>query len=284
VAAIKTVAEAARAGISWNELQAKRWRRVGPGQYAPSKVDDGPLLRLKAVALRLPPGAAFGGPTAAWLNGLDLPPCSPIEVVATEEVGVSARSGVIFRRIALETDEVVIRQGFRTTSVQRTLADLAWRLGLADAVTAIDEALHKGLVAIPALEDYSERRRGRKGARRFRRALSLAEQGAESPMETRLRLLLVLAGLPKPELQASILSRAGEPIARADLYYPTHRLVIEYDGSTHKDSIVEDSRRQNRLIAAGCSILRFTAADVRGNPDSVVAQVKRALMDPPANE
>ena len=96
-------------------------------------------------------------------------------------------------------------------------------------------------------------------------------------METRLRMLLVLARLPRPEAQVAI--RDGNRfLGRPDLYYRSHRLGLEYDGGIHKDKLVEDNRRQNLLLEAGVRLLRFTAADIYGTPDLVVAQVRRALV------
>ncbi len=96
-------------------------------------------------------------------------------------------------------------------------------------------------------------------------------------METRLRLLLVLAGLPRPHAQVSLHDDAGRFVGRSDLYYPVQRLAIEYDGSTHRESLTADNRRQNRLINAGYRLLRFSAADVLSAPDSVVFLVRQAL-------
>jgi very-short-patch-repair endonuclease len=105
----------------------------------------------------------------------------------------------------------------------------------------------------------------------------LAEPATESPMETRLRLLLVLAGLPKPKVQVRLYDEHRMLIGRPDLYYPQQRLAIEYDGATHRASLAADNRRQNRLLDAGYRILRFTAADVLSAPDSVVGLVRRGL-------
>ena len=96
-------------------------------------------------------------------------------------------------------------------------------------------------------------------------------------MESRLRLLLVLAGLPRPKVQLSLRDDSGLFIARPDLYYPGARLAIEYDGVTHRASLAADNRRQNRLIEARCRILRFTAADVLNTPAAVVSVVRRSL-------
>ena len=96
-------------------------------------------------------------------------------------------------------------------------------------------------------------------------------------METRLRMLLVLAGLPRPQAQVPLYDHRGRLLRRPDLYYPEQRVGLEYDGGIHRDSLVEDNRRQNRLLSAGFRLLRFTAADVYNTPDAVVAQVDAAL-------
>ena len=96
-------------------------------------------------------------------------------------------------------------------------------------------------------------------------------------METRLRMLLVLAGLPRPEAQVSIHDRSGRFLGRPDLYYRSRKLALEYDGSTHRDSLPEDNRRQNRLVDAGVTLLRFTAADTYQNGEAVVALVRTQL-------
>lgn len=111
----------------------------------------------------------------------------------------------------------------------------------------------------------------------MRRVTALAEPASESPMETRLRMLLVLRRLPRPAAQVPIHDPAGRFIGRVDLFYDRSRLAVEYDGAGHRDTVTDDNRRQNRLLATGIRLLRFTAADVLGNPNSVAAQVKVAI-------
>jgi len=95
-------------------------------------------------------------------------------------------------------------------------------------------------------------------------------------METRLRMLLVLNGLPRPEAQVSIYD--GDLfLGRIDLYYRDARLGIEYDGAHHDGKLADDDRRQNLLQNAGVRLLRFTASDIYNNPDVVVRQVRAAL-------
>ncbi len=89
-------------------------------------------------------------------------------------------------------------------------------------------------------------------------------------------MLFVLARLPRPEAQVPIYD-GHRFLGRVDLFYRDARLAIEYDGSTHKDSVAEDNRRQNLLLGAGIRLLRFTAGDIYNSPDVVVAQVRSAL-------
>ena len=109
------------------------------------------------------------------------------------------------------------------------------------------------------------------------RSLASIAAPAESPMETRLRWLLIQAGLPYPEVQANLRDASARFVGRADLYYPAARLVLEFDGGNHRERLVEDNRRQNALVDAGYRLLRFTAADIHGRPGVVVAQVRAAL-------
>src|SRR6266513_4577379 len=121
--------------------------------------------------------------------------------------------------------------------------------------------------------------KGRPGAARLRRLTELAGP-AESPMETRLRWLLITAGLPRPEVQADLHDARGRFIARTDLFYRAARLAIEFDGGNHRERLVSDDRRHNLITGAGFRLLRFTSADVYQRPDVVAAQVRGALATP----
>jgi very-short-patch-repair endonuclease len=250
---------------------------LGSGVYRWVGLQESPQVMLAAVARRLPAGAAFSGRTAAWLHGLDMAPCDPIEVTIPEPTGSGRLAGACVRRSALASDEIVLRRGLPTTSALRAVVDLGGRDPLTEGVVAADLFLHAELVTIAELRTHVAEHPGVKGIARLRRAIELAEPKAESAMETRLRMLLVLAGLPRPDVQVSIHDDQGRFLGRPDLLYRLHGLAIEYDGGNHRDRLVDDNRRQNGLIGAGLRLLRFTAADVYGNPDLVAMQVRHAL-------
>ena len=250
---------------------------MGPGMYAWAGLTETPMLRLEALRLRVPTSAVFSGKTAAWLHGLDVNPCDPIEMILTGGADGWGRGGVTVHRIELEESDKVVRRGYRTTSPMRTLFDISRQLSLVEAVVIADMAVHAGLVQATELRDWIACHAGQKGIRAARRVLKFAEAGVESPMETRLRMLLVLNGLPRPEVQVTLRDKSGAFLGRPDLFYRRHLLGLEYDGETHRVSLVEDNRRQNRLLSAGVRLLRFTGADVMWRPAGVLSQVRDVL-------
>jgi very-short-patch-repair endonuclease len=272
-----TLDEAKRAGLTRWQLEGTAWTRLGPSTYIATGLAGDPMQTITAALRRLPTAAAFSGLTAAFLHGLDVPPCSPIEATVPEGAGISARAGMALRRSTFSKGDIVRVRGVPVTSILRTICEICGRLSLVEAVVIADAALHERRVSLVELTSWAERNAGRRGVQQLRRVVEHAEPAAESPMESRLRMLIVLAGLPRPKAQVSIHNRWGRFVGRPDLYYESERLAIEYDGGVHRNSLSEDNRRQNRLVDAGVTLLRFTAGDVLRAPDSVVAQVRGLL-------
>ena len=268
--------EARNAGLTLSSLRGKAWRRLGAELYCWQGMRTDSWLLLSAWRGLLPPDAVFAGATAAWIHGLDFHPTNPVEIVVPHGSGIRSRPGLSVRRCEIPSCETVTVRGLRATTLPRTLLDLCVRWLAVEALVAIDMAIHLGLTDAAALSRHADATHGRAGARRLRSLAEIAA-GAESPMETRLRWLLIQAGLPRPEVQTDLHDSEDRFVGRADLYYPAARLVLEYDGGNHRERLVEDDRRQNLLINAGFRLLRFTAADIHGRPDIVVAQVRAAL-------
>jgi very-short-patch-repair endonuclease len=266
--------EARAAGLTKSALKGKAWKRIGAELYRWTRLPEDPLLTISAWQRLLPDEAVFAGATAAWLFGLDLKPTDPVEIVVPPSSSLRSRAGLSVRRCDVPRKEVVSRRGFRATALLRTLVDLCLGRTPVEALVAIDMAVHAGLTDASVLCRYAEEADARAGAGRLRLLAQLAAP-AESPMETRLRWLLVQAGLPRPEVQTNL--RIGTYRFRADLYYQASKLVVEYDGGNHRERMVEDNRRQNVLLNNGYQVLRFTAADVYTRPKVVVADVRAAL-------
>ena len=130
-----------------------------------------------------------------------------------------------------------------------------------------------------ALRDAAASFRGR-GAVRARGAAALVRLGAESRPETLLRLLLVRAGCPEPQLNVEIRDRGGRFIGRFDLVWPERRVAGEYDGDQHRVSTLQyekDIRRFDRATEAGWTIIRMRSRGLFRDPAETVARVRGAL-------
>ena len=85
--------------------------------------------------------------------------------------------------------------------------------------------------------------------------------------------------VPMPACQFEI--RSGRRLlGRVDFAFPDRRLAIEVDGYEHHaslDAFQRDRARQNDLVAAGWTVLRFTWDDVHQRPERVAAAILRLL-------
>ncbi len=165
----------------------------------------------------------------------------------------------------------------------RTALDLARWEPLPEAVAALDVLLARVIVGKGELGEASALCSGR-GSRQIRRAVELADPRAESQPESRLRVLLVLAGLV-PEAQYAVRDAAGAFVARVDLAFVEQRVAVEYDGAWHgaAGQFAKDRRRLNRLVAAGWTVLHVTAEDMR-DPAALIARLEALLAAAPSGK
>lgn len=280
-AGVFSIHEARSLGLTGDDLRTSAWRRVAHGWYRWRGCPPRDEHLLQAIASSLPPGAAFSGLTAARLLGIEAPAPKRPEIVVPDVTRIANRAPATVRCIQLDPPDVVMRLGFPVTSPARTCFDLAGRLPLTEAVAAVDMALHHGHLSLEAFGGYVAAHQGVHGVVKARVVVPHLEPKSESPMESRLRMLLVLNGLDRPDAQVSLCDAGGRFVARVDLYYPEARLALEYDGDQHRDQLTADNRRQNRLRDLGISLLRYTAPDLKERPGQVVAQVRAALQDSP---
>lgn len=270
---------AAQAGISRKELRHRDVVRLSRDTYLPRVLVDELPVRIAAVLLTAPASAVVSHATAAALWGLAIPlqPDDPkVHVTVATGSAVRGRADRFVHRSPLTAGEVTERLGFRLTTPERSWRDLAAVLTPPALLAVTDQLLNFWCTTSDLQRQLDFRPTGR-GSARARQVLPVANRRAGSPMESVLRWLLHAAGVPAPGLQHAIWT----PIAvfHADLAWPERKVLVEFDGEVHRDRrvFVEDLRRQNALIAAGWTVLRFSSADVLGRPDEVVAQILRAL-------
>jgi very-short-patch-repair endonuclease len=265
--------------LTRDALRSSAWRRLFRGVYADADLADSFGLRVRGARLIAPASATFSGRTAAYLHGatglIHLP--MPVEVSVPTGVQFGPVAGLRVRRMYLPDDHVTQLGPFRFTTGLRTALDIARGEPLLDAVPALDVLLARGAVGWRELRQAGAALSGVRGARRARQATALADPRAESPPESRLRVLLTLAGLPAVP-QYTVRDEAGTFVARVDLAFPDRRIAVEYDGLWHAEpgQFGRDRRRLNRLVAAGWIVLHVTAADLH-DPEVLVARIRELL-------
>lgn len=100
-------------------------------------------------------------------------------------------------------------------------------------------------------------------------------------MESRLRMLLVLAGLPEPKVDVRDVNEDGTWRRRYDLCYPEFKLIIEYDGRQHAEDVEQwnvDLERREELDEEEFRILVVTARGIFVEPARTIERVRRALI------
>ena len=264
--------------LTTDALRSSAWRRLFRGVYADAALPDSSGVRIRGARLLLPPSAVFSGRTAAHLHGADdlAGHRDLIDVTVPTAVRIGPVGGIRIRRVALLPDDVATLGTWRCTTAVRTALDLARWEPLPDAVAALDVLLGRGIVGTGEFGESAGGFSGR-GSRRVRRAVELADARSGSQPESRLRVVLALAGLHAVP-QVVVRDAEGDFVARVDLAFPGSKIAIEYDGAWHaeREQFIKDRRRLNRLVTAGWTVLHVTAADLR-DPTALVARV-RALI------
>jgi len=165
----------------------------------------------------------------------------------------------------------------------RTAWDLARWESLVEAVVAMDALARAGRFHPDLLLNFLVHYPGARGASHVPEVLALADRRSGSPMETRLRLLLIHAGLPRPQVQWVVQDPVAREAVWLDLAYPEHLIGVEYDGAEHTrpERVLQDIRRGTRLVDQGWRLYRYTKREIYGEPDRIVAEVRRALTRSP---
>jgi very-short-patch-repair endonuclease len=270
-------AEARRQGVTRRRLEASDllipFRGARLVADAPSTVEN----LAAAYARRMPPTQFFSHSTAALLNGVPLP--LRLEGDRRLHVSVFAGSpqprvrGVVGHQVDRHRTRTLVAGGLRTTDAATTWCQLATLVGVDDLVAAGDFLITgraalggcRPVATVPMLAEAVERHRGSAGAGLLRAALPLVRMGPLSRRETLLRLRIVRAGLPEPQLNFEVRDpRLGSYVPMVDLAYPEFRVAIEYEGDHHRtpEQFRRDIRRYERLQDIGWLVVRVSAVDV----------------------
>lgn len=254
----------------------RRHRALFHGVYVTRDLPVTDLVLAEAALLTAEPGSYVSHHTAARLLG-GVVPHDPDVHVTSRRLRVKG-SGLTGHR-AKAGQQVVRWRGLRLTSPTQTFLDLAHCLTLVDLVV-LGDSLVRLRRTTPEQLVAAAGQKAAPYARHARRAASLVRSGVDSPMETRLRLLIVLAGLPEPEVDHRVHDQDGTLLRRYDLSYLPHRLIIEYDGRQHAESDEQwrgDIGRDEVLDDQGIRRLVVVARDIYSTPARTLQRISKAM-------
>jgi hypothetical protein len=226
-------------------------------------------------------GSYISHHTAAELWGAAVPSDGATHVTLLSANGRLVRQGVRshYRKYPAQT---TVRKSLPISTPEQTFLDLAAvGLKLVDLVVVADGLIKAGHTSPERLIDAAAGWDGR-GCRQARRAAWLAREGVDSPQESRLRLLLVLAGLPEPQVNLIIRGRDGSWRRRYDLAYRHLRLIIEYDGRQHAEDIkqwITDVYRREELDQMRWRLVIVTSEGIYSEPLRTLERVRGALLE-----
>jgi hypothetical protein len=257
------------------EYQLRRWYRpIFRDIYVPRHCEPSLGDRAAGAWLWSRRRAVVAGSAAAALHGaawIDLD--TPVELI-----GKSARShrGLVVRDETLETDEITRVRRLPVTTVVRTAFDLGRHLPRGQAIARLDALMRVQPFSIDDVNALVQRYKGARGLRNLSAAISLVDGGAASPKETWLRLLLLDAGLPKPDSQIPLV-HGQRLLAVFDLGWKEYKVAAEYDGDYHRSDrrrFVKDIDKLDIAADQGWIVIRVVSEH---RPRAIVGRVYRAL-------
>ena len=273
-----TRAEGIAAGPTPRQLRGPRFRTIFRSVYVAATRPPGPRLRVRA-ALKLFDDLAWAShASAARVYEL------PIPTIADEHVSVPQakhrRHHPGIRTHVGQPWHVTTADGMRVSTPLQTFVELAEILGLVDLVVIGDHLVGRTPLTRVELVDFCANSRHR-AARRASEAAAYVRDDVDSPMETRLRMLIVLAGLPEPLVNLTLRTGDGQVVRRYDLSYPEFKVVIEYDGRLHVERIEQwesDLVRREAIDQADWRILVVVSSGIYKTPGDTLARIHRLLL------
>jgi hypothetical protein len=232
----------------------------------------------------------FSHVTAAVLYGMPV----PLALERTQVLHVSVHTpahpprarGVAGHRLA-PTTAIRTRGGLRLVNPLDAWCQLALWATVDDLVVAGDFLVRRkrALCTLAEVHAFVSTLQGR-GVRSVREALPLIRSGTDSPMESRLRLAIIRAGLPEPVVGYEVRDATGGFVATPDLAYVQQRIAIEYEGDVHRISrrtFVEDIGRREALEDAGWRVIRVISDHLGPALPLLIARIRAALGARPAS-
>ncbi|UYO98330.1 hypothetical protein OED01_06365 [Microbacterium sp. M28] len=242
------------------------------------------IQRAKDNAPALTPEQFYTGSTGMLLVKAPIPYTTEsrfdLHVAARHPAGMPRREGLTGHRLGARDPAPWRVEGLPIEHPARMWRQAADEWSVDDLIIAGDNLVlpKRQLLTIDDL--HAEIAALRRGNAKLLKAVEEIRVGAESSEESTLRLVLVRAGLPRPELNWDLRAANGRFIARLDICWPRHRVASEYDGRVHAEDdkqFARDADRWDEVRHVNWDLVRILSHHVRPDPQVAVDKVARAL-------
>jgi hypothetical protein len=252
---------------------------VYPGVHVPRGVELSAVQQARAAWLWSRRRGVAAGLSASALLGTEwIDPGLPAELIHPNR---RPPPMLTVHSDDLACGETRLVDGMKVTTAARTAFDIGRRLGLDDGVERIDALMNATDVKANDIEAIAELHPGVRGLVQLRQTLDLVDGGAESPYETRTRLLLIQAGFPRPTTQIRVLDEFGVVFARIDMGREEWLVGVDFEGAHHWSNPKQRSRdvlRYADLPQVGWIDVRLTSGILHNSPQAFLDRVGAALI------
>jgi very-short-patch-repair endonuclease len=275
-------AQALEAGFSPHRIRRLlddgRWVVVLGSVYADATARLSDVSLAWAAALGTGTGSIVSHCTAGRLWRYLVPPDPEVHVIVPRDARLRI-PGVRAHRIEIVDAEVTRVAGIVCTSRLRTAVDCLLWLPEEAGRALMTDALRQRLLTVDEVRRELVRTPQRHGLTRAWSVMRDVARAPHSEAEVRVHRVLREARIDGWGSNVSLFDGDGL-IGIVDLLFEDVKLVLEIDGQAyHSDDVAfqHDRSRQNRLVRAGYTVLRFTWDDIVHRPAEVIDTVRRML-------
>jgi very-short-patch-repair endonuclease len=260
-------------------VESGEWRVVRGRVLALAAVPDTLASREWEAMLSAGSGAAFAGPSAARRHRFEISDNRPCILIPPDR-HVDVPDGVVVLRRELPHHDIVVRDDYTLTGRDATVIDCALLLPDRQAMRFVERALQKSWIS--SYQELTWRTHEAVGCRGVEQLVSIVRalgSGARSDTERRLVSGLRRHGIFGWLCNLEVADHNGANRI-VDVAFPAIKLAIELDGRAwhvDRDRFQQDRVRQNALVAADWTVLRFTWEDVAYRLDAVIAEICAAI-------
>lgn len=264
-----------------HRLRRGYWQRLHPGVYLVGVSEPSWEQRARAAVLAAP-GSVLSHRAAGRWWALDGLADEVVDLTIPHAGGARVQGAKVHRARSLSAPDVTVHSGVPITTVGRTLLDLGRYLGPRHLEIALESALRRGITSADALAGLAAGSDARvPGVKVLRAVLVGREPGrpAGSAAEVEFALALRIGGAPPGERQYVLKLPQGTTYV-LDRAWPDLKVAVEIDGFAFHSGRQQHSAdlvRQNEIVRAGWTLLRYAPSQVAARPRAVAGEVIEVL-------